>query len=158
MDFHREYKAYFSLVRPLTEYASTVWDPYTSGNIDKLEMVQRRAARYVTGRHHNTSSVSDMLAKLQWRPLQARRKDSRLSMLYKIQNHLVSTPAQPYLVPITRHTRHTHSLSYQVPQSRSDYRKFSFFPRTIRDWNSLPPDIPTASTLESFKALVSKQN
>ena len=29
-------------------------------DINKLESIQRRAARYVTGRQHNTSSVSDM--------------------------------------------------------------------------------------------------
>ena len=36
-----------TLVRPQVEYAATVWDPYTGENIDKLEMVQRRAALYL---------------------------------------------------------------------------------------------------------------
>ncbi|MES9882686.1 MAG: hypothetical protein ABW185_17605, partial [Sedimenticola sp.] len=52
-------QAYFTLVRPLIEYASPVWDPYTDPhetNINKLEMVQHRAARYVLNRQHNTSS------------------------------------------------------------------------------------------------------
>ena len=52
-------RAFFTLVRPLVEYASIVWDPYTQTNVQKLEMVQRRAARYVKNRHGNTSSVSD---------------------------------------------------------------------------------------------------
>ena len=52
-------RAFFTLVRPLVEYASIVWDPYTQINVQKLEMVQRRAARYVKNRHGNTSSVSD---------------------------------------------------------------------------------------------------
>ena len=47
--------AYKSLVRPLVEYAPSVWDPYTLGNTRQPEMVQRRAARYVTSRYHNTS-------------------------------------------------------------------------------------------------------
>ena len=41
-------KAYTSLVRPLVEYACPVWDPYHQDNIRKIEMIQRRACRYVT--------------------------------------------------------------------------------------------------------------
>jgi len=37
-------RAYLSLVHPILEYASTVWDPYT---IKELERVQRSAARWV---------------------------------------------------------------------------------------------------------------
>jgi hypothetical protein len=43
--------AYFILARPLVEYASTVWDPYTQADINKVEAVQRRAARYVASNH-----------------------------------------------------------------------------------------------------------
>ena len=32
-------KAYISLVRPITEYAAIVWDPFTKENIQKLEQV-----------------------------------------------------------------------------------------------------------------------
>ena len=39
--------AYKALVRPLVEYASPVWDPYHRTEIDRIEMVQRRAARYM---------------------------------------------------------------------------------------------------------------
>jgi hypothetical protein len=40
-------QAYQTLVRTLVEYASTVWNPYTKTEINKIEAVQRRAARYV---------------------------------------------------------------------------------------------------------------
>jgi len=38
--------AYLSLVRPLLEYAAAAWDPYRLRDINCLEMVQRRAARF----------------------------------------------------------------------------------------------------------------
>ena len=73
--------AYKSLVRPLLEYSSAAWDAYTKDNVKKLEMVQRRAARYVLNRYHNTSSVSEMLQELQWDTLEERRKRNRLSIV-----------------------------------------------------------------------------
>ena len=43
------------------EYGATVWDPYQKYNSDKVERVQRRAARFVKSRDSRYSSVSDML-------------------------------------------------------------------------------------------------
>lgn len=151
-------QAYFSLVRPLVEYASTVWDPYTQTNIQKLEMVQRRAARYVLHRHRNTSSVTSMLQSLNWRSLENRRKDMRLCMMYKIDRGLVAISKESRLIPPKRSTRHSHSRAFQTITCRTDKRKMSFFPRTVRDWNALPPDIPDLGTLEAFKASVSILN
>ena len=37
--------AYFSMVRSLLEYSCPVWDPYRQGDIDKLNKIQRAAAR-----------------------------------------------------------------------------------------------------------------
>ena len=46
-------QAYQTLVRTLVEYASTVWNPYTKTEINKIEAVQRRAARYVVSNQRN---------------------------------------------------------------------------------------------------------
>ena len=52
---------YKALVRPLLEYAATVWDPYTASETQAIEKVQRRAARWVSNRHRQTSGVNTML-------------------------------------------------------------------------------------------------
>ena len=144
-------QAYFILVRPLVEYASTVWDPHTQRNIQKLEMVQRRAARYVTNRHRNRSSESDMLHGLNWRSLQDRRKDARLCMLYKVDRRLVAIKKDRRLISPKRKTR----SKFQTIGCKTDRRKMSFFPRTVLDWNALPPDIQELDSLCAFKARVS---
>ena len=50
--------------RPTFEYAATAWDPYDARNIQQLETVQRRAARFVTGTCKTTKSTSQMIASL----------------------------------------------------------------------------------------------
>ena len=39
--------AYLAMVRPQLEYASVVWDPIYNSDVQKLENIQRRAARWV---------------------------------------------------------------------------------------------------------------
>ena len=70
-----------ALVRPIVEYSATVWDAYVSKNIQQVEMIQRRAARWVLG-GDRLDSVTDMLSSLKWRSLELRRSDARLCMLY----------------------------------------------------------------------------
>ena len=81
--------AYLSLVRPLLEHCCTVWSSYTQEHVNKLEMVQRRTARHVTNRYHNTSSVTSMLEHLEWESLEARHIKCQLTMMFKIINSLV---------------------------------------------------------------------
>ena len=62
--------AYFSLIPSFMEYGATVCDPYQKYNSDKIERVQRQAARFVKSRYSRYSSVSDVLG---WTPLSQRR-------------------------------------------------------------------------------------
>ena len=87
---------------------------------------------------------------LDWRSLEQRRVDSRLTILYKIKNHLVAICENLYL------QRGTGRREYQYSQLRADkdYTRFSFFPRTVIQWNQLPSQICLAESLDSFKTQV----
>ena len=49
--------AYKTLVCPILEYSSPVWSPYTKSNIHRIEIVQRRVARWTLGRFSPYDSV-----------------------------------------------------------------------------------------------------
>ena len=149
---HLKATAFKTIVRPVIEYASSVWDPYTEDNIKKLERIQRRAARYSLCRYDRIDSVTEMLKELNWETLAERRQRSRLTMLYKMTHGLASVEHTEHLKPIQRVTKHLSENAFQVPYSKSNYGKFAFFPRTIREWNSLPKETQTATSLGCFKS------
>ena len=140
-----------TLVRPHLEYCATVWSPPVQKDKIRLEKVQRRAARYVTNRHNNTSSVTSMLNELGWDSLEQRRINSRLSLFYKIVNDLVDVPASEYLRPSSGRARSRHSKTFIQFSTRTDCYHHSFFPFTVPLWNSLPAAVAEAPNLESFK-------
>ena len=129
--------AYFSLIRSYMEYGATVWDPYQKYNSDKVEMVQRRAARFSQSRYSRYSSVSDMLDVLGWTPLSQKRQEARLILFHKIINGLVHVPFEGVHVEAYKGTRRKHNMKFrQIGHTTSQYRQ-SFFPKTIRAWNGL---------------------
>ena len=144
-------QAYMSMVRSNIDYCSTVWNPHQRDQIYQVEMVQRRAARFVTGRYRYTSSVTDMLDYLGWWTHESRRTKLQLSVFYKIVHDLISIPLSRYLTPDSKKTRRAHSNKFQQYPTSTDCFKFSFFPKTIPVWNRLPTAAAEAPSLVSFK-------
>ena len=60
------------LARPNVGYASNVWNPANKDTVNKIEAVQRRAARFAIGDYQRTSSVKSMLQQLQWQNLRCK--------------------------------------------------------------------------------------
>ena len=143
-------QAYKSLVRPILEYSCTVWDPVAQ-DIDRLEAVQRRAARCALNRHQRTASVKLILQELSWPSLEHRRRAARLGVLYKIDSGLAAVKC-PFLKQQPQRTRLTHTKR----PCRADYRLNSFFPTTVRDWNTLPPETVKAPSSGVFVSRVAK--
>jgi hypothetical protein len=145
---------YTTLVRPQLENASIVWDPSSATNCHKIEMVQRRAARFVTGDYFRRSSVTTMLENLKWHTLHTRRKMNKAIMMYKILHGLVAVPSD-HLQTSTSVIR-GHNKRLVVPHTRTQILQSSFFPDTIRIWNNLPRDVINSDSLDSFRTAILK--
>ena len=126
-------KAYFTFVRPTIEYASTVWDPHQKTLIDKVEMVQRKAARWVCGDWGRTSSVSSMLSDLEWASLAHRRYISKTVILYKIKHAQIAILCQPpYLYPTPNYSStRGHDQQFFIVRYNVNSFGYSFFPSSV---------------------------
>ena len=142
---HQDVKeaTYKGLVRPILEYGSCVWNPQGVDQ-QEIEKVQNTAARFVPSYYcfETWSMTTGILEKLKWESLKKRRRDSRQILLYKGLKDAVSIPTGDLIPPPTPtptiwRSRNHHSLTFQTPAARTDVYKGSFFPQTIRDWNSL---------------------
>jgi len=151
-------KAYKAFVRPILEYSASVWDPYEQQHKDQIEKVQRRAARFVLNRFHNTSSVTGMLGLLNWEPLELRRKKSRLVVFFKMTNgytHCDDLCDRDQLKQNRRSDRTGNTEKFSQLQTKTNYRQGSFLPKTIKDWNSLPQSAVEAESPDTFVSRVS---
>ena len=140
------------MVRSILDYASAIWSPYTQKNIQTLESVQRRSARFVFNDYSPYNSVSNMLTNLGWSPLADRRNEHRLIMLFKIIHHIVDINADVLLpaCPCT-HSTCGHSKRFLQLPARTNAYSNSFLPSSIKLWNSLRDDVVIVSDLNHFK-------
>ena len=114
--------AFFTIVCPSMEYTAVIWDPYyPHNNIQQLEKVQYRAARWVLNDFNRFSSVTAMIQHLSWPSL-----ISRLQTLVTImhQDHSLSIPS--YFISMTRSTRLYHPHHFILPYSFTYSNSFTY--------------------------------
>ena len=136
--------AYFTLVRPHVEYAVAIWNPYTQTYKNKIEMVQRRTARYVCNNYNREANCHhyDQTLALAQPPTKENRL--RLVMFYKTLHGIVALDLFPQLLPLVRPSRYMHSEAFQLPIITKQFIQYSFLPHTIANWYNLPADAATA--------------
>ena len=132
------------------EYASIIWDPHTQANINRLEMVQRRYARFVFHDYQRTSSVTEMLNKLD-ATLQERKAHAKVYIMYSIKNSFVDIPSSILPAPSNTRTRRGQSKMLYIPHARTLTYQRSFIPDAARLWNSLPDRIFNCTSPLNFK-------
>ena len=145
---------YQSYILPCIDYGSITWGSASSSNIERLNKLQKRAARIILRTDFNTPS-QEMFQELGWSPVPNRIKYNKAVLTYRALNNL--TPA--YITNLLKPMSQVHSLnlrssengSLYIPKSRTSLYSGSFSCSAPRLWNALPQSVREAGSLDSFK-------
>ena len=137
-------QCYKTFIRPILEYASTVWDPVDNHNLEsKIEMVQRKALRWIYNSWSYDVSPTILRKRAELKTLQERRSIAKLKMLHEI-------------VYKTKHVDHIpnrqrcSNVKFQPILGRIKLYSSSFFPSTVRLWNTINNSIANIQDKEKF--------
>jgi hypothetical protein len=133
-----------------------VWSPSAIGLVDKLESVQRRFTKKITGL--SSLSYNERCELLNIDKLELRRLRIDLIMCYKIIHGLVALTSDDFFTLSDYHSTRGHSFKLVVPESRVNCRSHFFAVRVIRIWNNLPEEIVSVTHLSAFTAKLKKYN
>jgi hypothetical protein len=145
--------AFTAFVRPTLEYASCVWSPYNITLIKRIESVQKRFTKRLSG--FCNIPYNERLIKLKIDSLEKRRLMADLIMYFKILNGYVDFDAEKVLTlsgpSVTR--GHAFKLVKPVCKSSSQLNWFNY--RSINVWNNLMSDVVSATSPFMFKRKLS---
>ena len=89
-------RAFCTFVRPLLEFSSIIWSPYTVSDINRVESVQRSFTKAVN--YLRFSTYKERLVNLGLDSLQCRRIKADLLFCYKLLHGLVDIKSDDFVV------------------------------------------------------------
>ena len=133
--------------------SSIKWGSASSSHIERLNKLQKQAARIILRTDFNTPS-QEMFQELGWSPVPNRIYYNKAVLTYRALNNL--TPA--YITNVLKPMSQVHSLnlrlsengSLYVPKSRTSLYSGSFSCSAPRLGNALPQCVREAGSLDSF--------
>lgn len=143
-----------SLVLCHLDYCSTVWASAAKKDLDKLQVVQNRAARLALACPFRTN-VNSMHHQLSWMKVNERLAFRAALSLHKIWiSHRPFSLFSKLLPTCNRHgfeTRQAYKATFCLPLPRTNALKHTFIYRAVSYWNMLPPEIMSLTNAVVFK-------
>ena len=151
---------YKSLIQPYFDYCAPLWDTCDKALKDKLQILQNRAARVITGvTYHDRIRSNDLLQLLGWGTLHVRRAKLKCILLYKVLNEDYSPCLGESFVRLTNLNRgynlRNDETDLALPKPKTNFLKRSFKYSASMLWINLSLEAMTATSLRQFKQNIS---
>jgi hypothetical protein len=145
-------RAFCTFVRPLLEFSSVIWNPYSISDVKRIESVQRRFTKSIRPNYLYTSSYPEHLINLCVDSLQCRHVKADLISCYKLLHGQIDVQTDEFVVLAKginlRGNR--YNLAKSIITTTRDANFYSN--RIVNIWNDLPDSIVIASTVSLFKS------
>ena len=146
---------YVSFIRPSLEYANTLWAGAYDKDLTKLDSLEVEAMRSVTGATAG-SNIANLYKDTGWVPLLDRRDIHSLCLLYKLFRGEGPSYLRDLLPPeVGERTDYRYPLrnmnDADIPFTRLDIFKWSYFPSTLSLWNKLDLETRKSHSLYAFR-------
>ena len=136
-------------IRPIIDYASTVWNVGYMGDVRKLERVQRRWTRETIGM--TGLDYQDRLKDMGLFSIYGRLLRADLIKIWKCFHSDVDVGLSTLLEQQSHAATRNHGFKLSIPRCRSEVRRRFWGVRGVSLWNSLPASIVQSTSLETFK-------
>ena len=155
LDYKSKILFYNSFILPRIDYCLCIWGSCSAGNLEKIYKLQKRVARIILGVDLSVRSKF-LFSKLKWMTVFERYFYLNCIVVYKAINNI--TPS--YMNELFNMRNCT---SYSLRANENNHIELNF-PRIelykkspsykcASDWNSLPNNVKSAQSLDSFKFL-----
>lgn len=148
-------RLYVQYVRPHLEFAIPAWAPWTGNDIEKLENVQKKAVRMISGLVGKT--YEERLAEIGLPTLVDRRREYDMVQTYKILSGKDMVEAEQWFTLANERTggvstrQRTGTRNITPKFGRTEIRSNFFSVRVTNEWNKLPDALKESKSTGQFK-------
>uniref|UniRef100_A0A914BXJ0 Reverse transcriptase n=1 Tax=Acrobeloides nanus TaxID=290746 RepID=A0A914BXJ0_9BILA len=142
-------KLYKTTVEPIMLYCVEAWYPNQHSLQDRLERVQRMAARQIHRDYRQP--YASLLEATGWKPLSRVAVERRIKLAYQYHHGLRLLPegtiVRQSAIPIRRSIRTTASHEFYMP-----YAMDNPISELRRNWNAVPPEVASLPSVNALKS------
>ena len=145
---------YTGYILPLIDYCCVVWSNCNNECVQRLQKLQKRAARLILDTDPLASSLP-LIKKLGWMKIEHRILYHKCLLTFKCLHNLAPVYLTEKVTPVSRNNpyqlRNVLHEELYVPRANTELFKKSFYYSGPYEWNNLPYSLRDIKSISSFK-------